>query len=129
MGPVPDRSEKPCDSELGSELLGKDEMNLAEFPITLLTDRAPGGQTRIERQIRVYDEAEDQFVTRRVTVTASEQYGVPTAKDNEVLLGLIYLTKRANNFSERRVHYHRSELVRVLGWPNKGQSYTRIFTS
>jgi hypothetical protein len=27
---------------------GKDEMNFAEYPIALLTDRAPKGQTSIE---------------------------------------------------------------------------------
>ena len=33
--------------------LGKDEMNLAEIPITLLTDRVPRGQKVIQYQDRM----------------------------------------------------------------------------
>jgi len=35
---------------------GKDEMNFAEFPIALLTDRVPKGQTSIKFEDTVYDE-------------------------------------------------------------------------
>ncbi len=35
---------KPSPKPLGQ--LGRDEMNLAEFPITLLTDRVPKDQNR-----------------------------------------------------------------------------------
>src|SRR5688500_4783002 len=80
------------------ELLGKDEMNLAEFPITLLTDRAPRGVTMITREVAARDDRTGILLTRKVTVTAHETYGLPTAQDNLILLGLIFLTKRANNF-------------------------------
>ena len=35
--------------------LGRDEMNLAEFPITLLTDRVPKDQTEAIYQDEIYD--------------------------------------------------------------------------
>ncbi|ADV64313.1 hypothetical protein Isop_3757 (plasmid) [Isosphaera pallida ATCC 43644] len=118
-----DRGEEPR-TEGDEELLGKDEMNLAELPITLLTDRK--GVSMITREVPVRDEQTATTVTRKVTVTGSEQFGLPSAQDNLVLLGLIYLTKRSNNFTHRRVWFTRWELIRVLGWPNSGQSYARL---
>ena len=106
------------------KVLGKDEMNLAEFPITLLADRKD--VTMIIREVRTRDERTGSEIVRKVTVTGSDQEGLPTAPDNLVLLGLLYLTKRANNLSERRVWFSRTELLRVLGWPDSGASYSRI---
>lgn len=106
------------------KLLGKDEMNLAEFPITLLADRK--GVNMIIREVRTRDETTGLEIVRKVTVTGSEQEGLPTALDNLVLLGLLYLTKRANNLRERRVWFTRTELLRVLGWPDSGASYGRV---
>ncbi|MGE3819369.1 MAG: replication initiator protein A [Isosphaeraceae bacterium] len=105
-------------------LLGKDEMNLAEFPITLLADRK--GVSMITREVPVRDEYTGATVLRKVTVTGSEQFGLPSAQDNLILLGLLYLTKRANDFRERRIWFTRSELIRVLGLPDSGQSYGRV---
>ena len=73
----------------------KDEMNLAEFPIALVTDRVPEGEKTIRFQDRIFDERKGQLVTRKVLITASDEYGLPTAKDDEVILGLIQLTRRA----------------------------------
>lgn len=110
----------------GPDPYGRDEMNLAEFPITLLTDRAPAGLTMITRAVEARDERTGVRVTRKVTVTASGAYGLPTAQDNLVLLGLIYLSKRSNDFRSRRVWFTRAELLRVLGWPDTGPSYARV---
>src|SRR3954465_13155335 len=77
----------------------KDEMNLAEFPIALVTDRASEGEKTIRFQDRIFDEKKGQHITRKVGVTASDEYGLPTAKDDEVILGLVQLTRRANGFT------------------------------
>ncbi|MDG3008247.1 replication initiator protein A [Paludisphaera mucosa] len=105
-------------------LFGKDEMNLAEFPITLLADRKD--VNLIIREVPVRDESTGLMILRKVTVTGSDLYGLPSSQDNLILLGLIYLTKRANNFRERRVGFSRSEVIKVLGWADSGQSYARI---
>jgi hypothetical protein len=44
----------PASKLLGS--LGRDEMNLAEFPITLLTDRVPKDQKEAVYQDDLFDE-------------------------------------------------------------------------
>jgi len=45
-----------------------------------------------------------------LTVTGSNAYGLPTGKDDEVLLGLIQLT-RLQGFAERKVFFTRHELI------------------
>lgn len=131
MGRVIDASAAGCVGvdEPEYDLYARDEMNLAEFPITLLSDRSPPGLTMLTREIQARDERTGALLARKVTVTGSEVYGLPTAQDSLVLLGLIYLTKRANNFQDRRVAFTRSSLIRVLEWPDTGPSYDRIRVS
>ena len=59
----------------------------------LVTDRVPEGEKTIRFQDRIFDERKGQFVTRKLLITASDEYGLPTAKDDEVILGLIQLTR------------------------------------
>jgi hypothetical protein len=95
---------------------GRDEMNLAEFPITVLADRAPkGARTLIFR----VDQGQ-------LTVTGSDAYGLPTAPDADVIVALIQLTKLKNDFKKPTVHFTRYELLRLLGWNNEGRSYRRL---
>ncbi len=108
---------------------GKDELNLAEFPIALLADRVPAGQKTMEFEDEIYDERRGQLVTRRLTVTASDKFGLPTAKDDEILLGLMQLSFAANKFTDRHVNFTRLELLKLLGWEDTGQNYRRIDTS
>lgn len=112
---------------LGSS--GKDELNLAEFPIALVTDKVPAGQKTLKFEDRIFDEKKGQLVTRKLVVTASDEYGLPTAKDDEVILGLIQLTRVANGFRERSVRFSRSDLIRLLRWPDTGPSYRRLTLS
>jgi hypothetical protein len=107
----------------------RDELNLAEFPIALLTDRVPSGQKTLEFQDEIYDQKRKQVVVRKLTVTGSDKFGLPTAKDDEVILGLIHLTKQANNFTDRKMKFRRSDLIKLLRWPDTGQSYRRIAKS
>src|SRR6056297_3602721 len=91
--------------------LGKDEMNLAEFPITLLSDRVPSGMQVIEYQDQIFDEKNARTITRKLTISADQKDGLPTAVDDDVLLGLIQLSKKANNFISREVEFSRLELI------------------
>src|SRR4051794_808059 len=61
----------------------KDEMNFAEFPIALVTDRVDKSMDKTLRfEDKVFDVGKNQFVTRRLVITASDEYGLPTAKDD-----------------------------------------------
>jgi hypothetical protein len=97
-------------------LIGRDEMNLAEFPIALLADYAPKGQKTL------YFEDDH----GRLTVTGSDAHGLPTAGDADVIVALIYLTKLRNDFKDVKVNFSRYELIKLLNWQDKGSSYKRL---
>ena len=103
-------------------------MNLAEFPISLLTDRVPKDQDVAVYQDEIYDERTGATLTRKLTITAGN-YGLTTAADDDVILSLIQLTREKNNFTERRVEFSRHELVQRLGWTVGGASYDRLLLS
>jgi hypothetical protein len=103
----------------------KDELNLAEFPIAALTDRIPDGQTTLVFEDRL-ERRDSQPIVRRLTVMGTHKHGLPTSLDDEVLVGLIQITKRRSNFTDAKVQFSRYELIELLGWPQSGQSYRRI---
>ena len=105
--------------------MGRDEMNLAEFPLATLADRAPSGCKTLVFEDRIWDRGQAQHRIRRLTISASDKYGLPTAIDDEVILGLVQVSK-ATNFVERRVPFTRYQLIRILGWRDEGRSYTRL---
>jgi plasmid replication initiation protein len=107
---------------------GRDEMNLAEFPIAILASRPDASLKTVQFTDRIWDKGRDAWVSRRLTISASDRYGLPTALDDEVILGLIQLT-REEGFVDRRVPFSRYNLIRLLGWRNEGKSYSRLETS
>jgi hypothetical protein len=117
MGPW-DVEAEPREKQVPVEIarVGKDEMNLAEFPIAILTNRTPEGV----KTLRYRDHR------GQLTVTGSDALGLPTAIDADVIVALIELTKKRNNFTEQTVHFTRYELIRLVGWANVGTSYDRV---
>ena len=99
--------------------VGRDEMNLAEFPIATLTDSPPEGVKTL-----VF---EDRHGT--LAVIGSDAYGLPTATDSDVIVGLIQLTKLRNDFADPTVEFTRYELLKLLGWEDRGWSYRRLSES
>ncbi|HTU91030.1 MAG TPA: replication initiator protein A [Gemmataceae bacterium] len=108
---------------------GHDELNFAEFPLVVLADRAPTGVKTIHYQDEYEDPRTGKRVPRKVTITGSDEHGLPTAKDDEVLVGLLYLTKQTNNFADAVVHFNRRDFLRILGWPDEGRYYHRLSES
>jgi hypothetical protein len=104
---------------------GKDELNLAEFPLTALSNRVDPGQKTLEFKDQIFDKKSGQLIERQLTITAADKYGLPTAKDDEVILALIQLSKR-QGFNSRVVTFSRYEIARVLGWKDEGWAYQRI---
>src|SRR3954463_7827192 len=103
----------------------KDELNLAEFPIAALTDRVPDGQTTLVFEDKL-ERRDSSPIVRRLTIMGTHKHGLPTSLDDEVLVGLIQLTKRRSNFTNAKVPFSRYELIELLGWPQSGASYRRI---
>ena len=101
------------------DVYGRDEMNLAEFPIAALTDHVPRGRNTI-----CFGDA-----SGSVMITGSDAYGLPTPADADVVVALIQLTKRRNGFSAPTVPFSRAEVLAILGWPESGKSYRRLTES
>lgn len=104
------------DDAKADRLIGRDEMNLAEFPVTLLTDRP----SKTVKTLTFEDGH------GKLTITASDDYGLPTAPDADVLIALIHLTKQRNNFTDATVQFSRYELLKLLGWDDHSRSYRRL---
>ena len=108
--------------------LGKDELNLAEFPIAVIGKRPPGGVRTLTFNDRVFDRQRGDYVRRTLTVTGSDLLGLPTQLDDEVLLGCVQLSK-ATGFCSRTLEFTRYELLRLLGRPVDGRNYRRVSES
>jgi hypothetical protein len=103
-------------------------LNLAEFPIASLASRPNRRQKTLHFEDTIWDKRLGRRIPRKLTIAASELYGLPTALDDEVILGLIQLTQE-NQFQNRRVFFSRYALLKLLGWRNEGKSYARLETS
>ncbi|MCD6360661.1 MAG: replication initiator protein A [Armatimonadetes bacterium] len=103
--------------------IGRDEMNLAEFPFALLADRHPDGVDTIVFTDTV--RGKEGEVERVWTVTGSEEFGLPLASDELVYVALMEVTKE-QGFESRTIYITRYDLIKRLGWPDKGGSYRRL---
>ena len=104
---------------------GKDEMNFAEFPLGTIAERLDPNTKTLVFEDQIFDKSRNQMIPRKLTITGSDAYGLPTSTDDEVLLGLIQLSK-LQKFEDRRVFFSRYQLIKLLRWPISGQSYDRI---
>ena len=106
----------------------RDELNFAEFPLACVSDRLPAGAKTLVFQDQITDQRTGKPVTRKLTISASDRFGLPTAMDQEVIVGLIQLTSQ-DGFQSRSVPFSRYRLIRLLDWRDEGRSYERITTS
>jgi hypothetical protein len=104
--------------------LSRDEMNLVEFPISVLSKRTDPTIKTLEFTDFVTSKNGDN-IERKWIITGADKFGLPTSSDDEVLLGLLKLSVD-KGFSERKIYFTRYELLRVLKWSTEGRSYTRL---
>ena len=113
----------PASSQLPLKL-SRDEMNLAEFPLTVLSKRADPSVKTLEFSDYVKGK-NGELINRAWIITGADKFGLPTSSDDEVLLGLLKLTAD-DGLRNRKVHFTRYELLRILRWTTEGRSYTRL---
>lgn len=107
---------------------GRDEMNLAEFPLAAIGDRFLDGTKTVVFSDTVWDREKRKHLPRKLTISGSDRYGLPTAKDDDVLLGCIQLSS-IGDFHDREVRFSRYELLKLLRWPDESRYYKRLATS
>src|SRR3984957_8952621 len=110
---------------------GRDEMNLADFPISALqrqqlSDAEGRKLDRLEFEASRYDPATRQRVQQRVTLTSTARDGLPTPADEHVILALLYVAKHSDNFTGDTVRFAPSQLFDIMGWAPNGRSYGRL---
>ncbi|RIL08813.1 MAG: replication initiator protein A, partial [Proteobacteria bacterium] len=66
-------------------------MNLAEFPLTVLSTRSNQSLKTLEFRDSVRGR-NGETVERSWIITGADKFGLPTSSDDEVLLGLLKLT-------------------------------------
>ena len=115
---------------------GRDEMNLLEHSIS-------GANKRVDRTTRslvfsqwATDPETGEPVPRSWKVTFSAEFGRPTPKDDDVFVALMKKTQAVGLMDRNpgesaapphpQVHFTSYELIRILGWPDKGDSYKAI---
>src|SRR6266852_4524175 len=106
--------------------LGADELNLAEFPLAVFSRQLSSSQKTLEFEDEVFDEGAKRSVRRRLVISGSDRFGLPTPVDSDVLLVLIQLTKQRSNFEARVLAFSRYELIELLRWNHGGASYRRL---
>lgn len=107
--------------------ISRDEMNLAEFPLTVLSTRSDSTVKTLEfRDTQRLKNGE--VIEREWIITAADKFGLPTSTDDDVVLGLIRLTMD-QGFRDRKVYFTRYELLQVLRWSTEGRSYSRLTKS
>jgi hypothetical protein len=110
---------------------GRDEMNLADFPISALQRQQPSDAAgrkldRLEFEASRYDPATRQRVRQKVTLTSSAREGLPTPADEHVVLALLYVAKHGDNFAGDTVQFAPAQLFDIMGWAPNGRSYGRL---
>ena len=106
---------------------GKDELNLAEFPIALVADYAKAGQLSVKFEDTITDRSTGKRVNRSVTVHGTEEWGLPTAQDDQVMMGLMQICFQTG--WHKRFRFTRRQLCQLLHWSIGGVSYRRIYTA
>ena len=117
--------EKSSQTKKQYKVIGKDEMNLLEFCIFSASERVDRKTKSLVFENSVYCNIEHKKVTRRLTAAFSSEYGRPTARDDNLLLAMMKKS-RDEGFENQRVYFTRYELLKILGWPENGQSYRRL---
>jgi Replication initiator protein A len=126
MQTEPAPADRPSQPDLLPRTIGRDELNLAEFPLTALAHRIPGDRKELVYQDQIRDQNSGEIIPRRLTITGDAKYGLPTSLDDDVIVALIHTTKEANNFTARTVPFSRMAVIELLGWPRNGQSLRRL---
>lgn len=107
---------------------GRDEMNLVELPLSGISDRFLDGRKTVVFTDEIWDRTLAQRVERKLAISGSDRYGLPTARDEDVLLACVQLSS-ADDFRSREVRFSRYELLKLLRWPDESKYYHRLATS
>ncbi len=114
-------------------LLGRDELNLIDFPIGTLSYKQPKNEDgsrpdELVFSVETFDHQQGKIIPKKLTTRTSSKYGFPTPKEEQLLVGLLLLTRMKNNFSQPRVEFRSGELFALMNWPHNSSSKRQLQT-
>lgn len=126
---TPQTQTRQAEGVITKDLQGRDELNLAEFPISVLQWQQPRSEEGTKMHTILYkssrfDPAINAWVPQRVTLSSEE--GLPTPADEQVLLAFLHLGKYDSNFAEPKVPFYLKQVIEVLKWHANKQHYVRL---
>jgi len=104
--------------------VGKDEMNLAEYPLSLLTHHIPRNQKTYSLTQYIIDQ-KGATIKQTWSIVGSDKYGLPTPYDEDVLLALLYCYKE-QHLQEKRISFTLYQLCQVMQKTRSAREYNRI---
>ena len=104
--------------------VGKDEMNLAEYPFSLLTHRIPPNRKTYSLTQHITD-SQGRTVKQTWSVLGSDKYGLPTPYDDDVILALLYCYKD-QSFQGRKIHFTLYRLCHIMQKTLSKREYDRV---
>jgi hypothetical protein len=110
---------------------GRDELNLADFPISVLQRMQPTDEQGVKLdtvayEASRYDARAGKRQQQRVILETSSRLGLPTPADENVILALLYVAKHTHNFAEPVVRFAPRQLFEIMGWAPNSRSYDRL---
>jgi hypothetical protein len=105
-------------------VLGKDEMNLAEYPLSILTHRIPRDRKTYSFTQRITDH-EGTLVKQSWSVLGSDKYGLPTPYDDDVLIALLYCYKEQKP-QGKQIHFSLYKLCQIMRKALSKREYDRM---
>lgn len=110
---------------------GVDELNFAEFPVCFFGSN-PAHISASDKTLEFQDEVPDpanpgKTVTRTVTVSGTNKYGLPTVLDDWVILGLFQMAKLQD--FPKKLYFTRYHLLKLLGWGTNARDYNKLTES
>lgn len=101
---------------------GVDELNIAEFPLAVFSQRPKGSQVVYRNQ--VYCKKTRQSISRSLTISAGNGKKLPTPFDSNVVLGLLQYYDRIDEEKYQEISLR--EVATVLGLDTGGRTIKRI---
>ena len=109
---------------LQEDVISKDEMNLAEYPITFLSRRAPKGVKTIEYTDWVTIEGEKKPL--KWIVAGSDKFGLPVGGDQDIYVAIMEVW-REHGFKDRVIPIGSIyQMLKRMGLPFSKQYYCRF---
>lgn len=101
---------------------GKDELNLAEFPLARLGRNDTRAVIEYQGEIR---DPRHGLIEQKWTVSGSAKFGLPTEFAERVLVGLMTLSAR-ENFRDRKVPFTIYGILKLLGLTHNKRNYKAV---